>query len=117
MMRWRVRCLFFSSRRRHTRCALVTGVQTCARPISGFLPLTRRRNIASYHESEGRPDSLTLPSHDLSLRRTEAALKIIILTAIAMFAFAANSVLCRLALEGHHIDAASFTSIDRKSVV
>src|SRR3546814_8334918 len=27
-------CLFFfSSRRRHTRCALVTGVQTCARPI------------------------------------------------------------------------------------
>src|SRR3546814_21042419 len=30
-------CLFFffSSRRRHTRCALVTGVQTCALPISG----------------------------------------------------------------------------------
>src|SRR3546814_12898396 len=34
----------FSSRRRHTRCALVTGVQTCALPIyqrcdlSGFLP-------------------------------------------------------------------------------
>src|SRR3546814_5643220 len=31
---------FFSSRRRHTRCALVTGVQTCALPISlrlGFL--------------------------------------------------------------------------------
>src|SRR3546814_13125406 len=24
---------FFSSIRRHTRCALVTGVQTCARPI------------------------------------------------------------------------------------
>src|SRR3546814_2726002 len=38
----RVRCcllfgvcfFFFSSRRRHTRCALVTGVQTCALPIS-----------------------------------------------------------------------------------
>src|SRR3546814_17619543 len=33
---------FFSSRRRHTRCALVTGVQTCALPISavatGLLP-------------------------------------------------------------------------------
>src|SRR3546814_2372077 len=28
---------FFSSRRRHTRCALVTGVQTCA------LPICRRR--------------------------------------------------------------------------
>src|SRR3546814_8814314 len=27
---------FFSSRRRHTRCALVTGVQTCALPISKF---------------------------------------------------------------------------------
>src|SRR3546814_10626977 len=26
---------FFSSRRRHTRCALVTGVQTCALPIFG----------------------------------------------------------------------------------
>src|SRR3546814_8373299 len=36
---WCVRYLFllfvfFSSRRRHTRCALVTGVQTCALPIS-----------------------------------------------------------------------------------
>src|SRR3546814_4616672 len=32
---------FFSSRRRHTRCALVTGVQTCALPICrcrGLLP-------------------------------------------------------------------------------
>src|SRR3546814_17919352 len=29
---------FFSSRRRHTRCALVTGVQTCALPI--FLIMT-----------------------------------------------------------------------------
>src|SRR3546814_2038548 len=28
---------FFSSRRRHTRCALVTGVQTCALPISTAL--------------------------------------------------------------------------------
>src|SRR3546814_5902201 len=29
-----VTLFFFSSRRRHTRCALVTGVQTCALPIS-----------------------------------------------------------------------------------
>src|SRR3546814_3374975 len=29
---------YFSSRRRHTRCALVTGVQTCALPIF-FLPI------------------------------------------------------------------------------
>src|SRR3546814_1921398 len=37
MSRVRSACIivfFFSSRRRHTRCALVTGVQTCALPIS-----------------------------------------------------------------------------------
>src|SRR3546814_15835650 len=33
-MTWFV--VFFSSRRRHTSCALVTGVQTCALPISLF---------------------------------------------------------------------------------
>src|SRR3546814_13189993 len=32
---------FFSSRRRHTRCALVTGVQTCALPIFGVAPPPR----------------------------------------------------------------------------
>src|SRR3546814_7299973 len=31
---WMLLCFFFSSRRRHTRCALVTGVQTCALPIT-----------------------------------------------------------------------------------
>src|SRR3546814_3028287 len=31
---WVIWLVFFSSRRRHTRCALVTGVQTCALPIS-----------------------------------------------------------------------------------
>src|SRR3546814_3287957 len=30
---WGCCVFFFSSRRRHTRCALVTGVQTCALPI------------------------------------------------------------------------------------
>src|SRR3546814_19731383 len=35
---------FLSSRRRHTRCALVTGVQTCALPISlaGRVALTNQ---------------------------------------------------------------------------
>src|SRR3546814_5755383 len=32
-MLYHVVYFFFSSRRRHTRCALVTGVQTCALPI------------------------------------------------------------------------------------
>src|SRR3546814_5355089 len=35
--------LFFSSRRRHTRCALVTGVQTCALPICPFWLGYRKR--------------------------------------------------------------------------
>src|SRR3546814_9859772 len=34
---------FFSSRRRHTRCALVTGVQTCALPI--YRGVTGRRDV------------------------------------------------------------------------
>src|SRR3546814_4798392 len=40
---------FFSSRRRHTRCALVTGVQTCALPI-----------FASLSFATGRPPYKTL---------------------------------------------------------
>src|SRR3546814_1374524 len=39
---------FFSSRRRHTRCALVTGVQTCALPISVF-----ERKDVHVHVPEG----------------------------------------------------------------
>src|SRR3546814_1325916 len=35
---------FFSSRRRHTRCALVTGVQTCALPICNVLILDEPTN-------------------------------------------------------------------------
>src|SRR3546814_20071585 len=36
---------FFSSRRRHTRCALVTRVQTCALPISArYLKVCRLRS-------------------------------------------------------------------------
>src|SRR3546814_3585434 len=38
---------FFSSRRRHTRCALVTGVQTCALPISVPCRVGRGRNSRS----------------------------------------------------------------------
>src|SRR3546814_3856338 len=33
--------VFFSSRRRHTRCALVTGVQTCALPICFSIVIVR----------------------------------------------------------------------------
>ena len=37
--------------------------------------------------------------------------KVVLLTVVAMIAFAANSLLCRVALRGAHIDAASFTLI------
>src|SRR3546814_6697675 len=36
---------FFSSRRRHTRCALVTGVQTCALPIFDIIGADHVRDI------------------------------------------------------------------------
>src|SRR3546814_6711959 len=45
---------FFSSRRRHTRCALVTGVQTCALPISdpgpGEVRVRLRANAINYRD-------------------------------------------------------------------
>src|SRR3546814_3712304 len=54
--------VFFSSRRRHTRCALVTGVQTCALPIlvalgrgGGATPLPMILDL----DDDARPISLT----------------------------------------------------------
>src|SRR3546814_11811523 len=52
---------FFSSRRRHTSCALVTGVQTCALPISiqgrvdraERLDVVRRSRIDILHVVDG----------------------------------------------------------------
>src|SRR3546814_14046415 len=45
---------FFSSRRRHTRCALVTGVQKCALPISD----QAEQLIAQGNETTGRAESV-----------------------------------------------------------
>src|SRR3546814_2868189 len=66
---------FFSSRRRHTRCALVTGVQTCALPISRTgarrqaHATDRRRRAESRHLGARRAaDAL-----ELSARRPFAA--------------------------------------------
>src|SRR3546814_5706538 len=42
---------FFSSRRRHTRCALVTGVQTCALPILlGVLDVPGNSDIKTFDQ-------------------------------------------------------------------
>src|SRR3546814_14356446 len=70
---------FFTSRRRHTRCALVTGVQTCALPIgprrlaardqprrrelAGRLRV-RFRRIAPLRQRKGRPGPALLARGD-----------------------------------------------------
>src|SRR3546814_11810290 len=59
---------FFSSRRRHTRCALVTGVQTCALPISrrhAALPVGPCRGAPRRRGTENRAG----PSGGKSVRR------------------------------------------------
>src|SRR3546814_11678413 len=49
---------FFSSRRRHTRCALVTGVQTCALPIlleiAFFLGVQAGRRLVEHQQARPR---------------------------------------------------------------
>src|SRR3546814_18081925 len=59
---------FFSSRRRHTRCALVTGVQTCALPIfveaaSVHAALPYGRLVAALREAFRRGGTVPLRSH------------------------------------------------------
>src|SRR3546814_5398204 len=54
---------FFSSRRRHTRCALVTGVQTCALPICSHASTEARVNgtyapVAGDFDGNGLDDIL-----------------------------------------------------------
>src|SRR3546814_8622046 len=58
-----IRNVFFSSRRRHTRCALVTGVQTCALPIYRLIQIAmdgsqkipqRWLETLAWHQARGR---------------------------------------------------------------
>src|SRR3546814_4512802 len=51
----------FSSRRRHTRCALVTGVQTCALPIYGELAFWANARSALSDMGVGVIVSMPLP--------------------------------------------------------
>src|SRR3546814_5517441 len=55
--------VFFSSRRRHTRCALVTGVQTCALPI-WWAPTEDHRFSVGVHPV-GDPTPLSPRAHTL----------------------------------------------------
>src|SRR3546814_1139519 len=61
---------FFSSRRRHTRCALVTGVQTCALPI--FRPQLRRSAVTAYRSKR----HVAFPFHRIATCRTQGGLQL-----------------------------------------
>src|SRR3546814_2337853 len=77
---------FFSSRRRHTRCALVTGVQTCALPISDDVRAAATADPAvgrlftdhmvsiRYSEGRGWHDAQVMPRGPLSLDPATAVL-------------------------------------------
>src|SRR3546814_9558173 len=78
-------CLFFllSSRRRHTSCALVTGVQTCALPISlddggirqAFAEVGEQEFLVGHDVSWGSP-GIVIPNEVRDLGCTGAAGKI-----------------------------------------
>src|SRR3546814_4788613 len=61
---------FFSSRRRHTRCALVTGVQTCALPI--YEHDQAERELAETRAMLGDPELREMAVDDM--RRLEQRL-------------------------------------------
>src|SRR3546814_10198862 len=66
---------FFSIRRRHTRCALLTGVQTCALPISPLIdlapePLARFNALREWRATTAREQNVPayVIFHDATLR-------------------------------------------------
>src|SRR3546814_9985283 len=61
---------FFSSRRRHTRCALVTGVQTCALPI--YAPCRAKGQFRTVDTVIGAVEQRHRHIHD---RKTERSLR------------------------------------------
>src|SRR3546814_1041910 len=85
MCRWVLCMFFFSSRRRHTRCALVTGVQTCALPIS-----MRFRQIEIFHavyttgsiSAAARALHVSQPSVSKVLHHTQSQLGLTLFTLV-----------------------------------
>src|SRR3546814_5083768 len=67
-------CFFFSSRRRHTRCALVTGVQTCALPIYSDDPQSGQKwKDTSRPLADGRLNALAPAGSSTQSREKKAA--------------------------------------------
>src|SRR3546814_7147505 len=63
---------FFSSRRRHTRCALVTGVQTCALPILRHLGLSEAGAGTIERAQATHPIAALQTEYSLATRDVEA---------------------------------------------
>src|SRR3546814_2264759 len=74
---------FFSSRRRHTSCALVTGVQTCALPICRasvrrpFAP--RWRQTCRGATAARKPDPMSSDGDNRSTRKSGCPSRVVIL--------------------------------------
>src|SRR3546814_4598992 len=65
---------FFSSRRRHTRCALVTGVQTCALPIwRQRFKDQRRDQLVDRPRTDRLAAGVTVGRRELTLQRKGAS--------------------------------------------
>src|SRR3546814_1145690 len=69
---------FFSSRRRHTRCALVTGVQTCALPICPSCGETSMSS-AVWQRAPGSPKLAAEISGGLAMNRASPCFGIALL--------------------------------------
>src|SRR3546814_4387993 len=95
---------FLSSRRRHTRCALVTGVQTCALPISSGVTKVEMRGIAAgmaklyfYYASMNAGKSTTLLQADFNYR--ERGMETMLWTAALDDRYGAGQVTSRIGLK------------------
>src|SRR3546814_15230531 len=66
---------FFSSRRRHTRCALVTGVQTCALPICSIASSKKATGSSTWRPAPSPvlPSASTAPRCHTALSASIAA--------------------------------------------
>src|SRR3546814_8665698 len=91
---------FFSSRRRHTRCALVTGVQTCALPISSccarylsasFIPMRTESTLLAWSDVSPADDGTTIADLFRVLRRRRRTIVLVtVLLTGATAAFASQ---------------------------
>src|SRR3546814_487846 len=102
-------CFFFSSRRRHTRCALVTGVQTCALPITPWQILGDIRESLGRLEGKfdaqserNKKNEQTLEHHDVRLTSLETKHDRL-QTVVKMVAWAGSAIMAIFTLLGDRI--------------